>query len=295
MIKNSHSSDEINRISYDILKQCKAWGKLPTPVDDIIKFAELKFNDNPYITDIPRNYVSKSADVLKKALRKINGILDRKEKIIYVDVNQLENRKRYVKLHEVGHEVLPWQKKYYEIIEDDEISISEQTKEDFESEANLFASATLFQLDRFVEEMNKLPLEIGSSMKLAEIFGASKHASLRRYVEYSRDRCALLVLKDLSVANMNCKKRDYFQSTKFTKSFGNINWNDDLGLEWPFVQDYLQRRRFHTDGFLILSLNGSGQHHFEYHFFNNTWNAFVFIIPHGEMKVTKSKIVYTTN
>ena len=56
----------------------------------------------------------------------------------------------------------------YEILEDDEITISEIVKDEFEAEANYFASATLFQLERFDEELNKLPLEIGNSFELSK-------------------------------------------------------------------------------------------------------------------------------
>jgi Zn-dependent peptidase ImmA (M78 family) len=293
MIEHLNASGEIEKISYDILRQCKAWGKFPTPVNDIIKFTELRLNENPYINDIPKHYISKSADVLKRALRKINGILDRQTKIIYVDIEQLENRKRYIKLHEVGHEVIPWQKEMYEILEDDEITISDIVKDEFEAEANYFASATLFQLERFDEEANRLPLEIGSAFELAKMFGGSVHATLRRYVENSSNRCALLVLKDKSLAKLNCTKRNYFQSSGFSKTFGILNWSDLLGVEWPFVQDYIKGRKLHTEGFFTYTSNGSGAHHFNYHFFNNSWNAFVLMIPVGEFKSSKSKIVYT--
>jgi Zn-dependent peptidase ImmA (M78 family) len=292
MIETFNSSKNIEKISYDILKQSKAWGKFPTPVNEIIKYTELRLDENPYINEIPKHYISKSFDVLKRALRKVNGILDRETKIIYVDIQQLENRKRYIKLHEVGHDALPWQKDMYEILEDDEITISETVKDEFESEANYFASATLFQLERFDEEVNKLPLEIGSSFDLAKKFGASIHATLRRYVEKSDNRCALLVLKDKSLTKMNCTTRNYFQSARFSKTIGVLNWGETLGIEWPFVQDYIAGRKLLTNGFFSYSLNGCGVHHFDYHFFNNTWNAFVFIMPVGEFKRSKTKIVY---
>lgn len=292
MIETLNSSKDIEKISYDILKQSHALGKFPTPVSNIIEYAELKLDENPYINEIPNHYISKSADALKRALRKINGILDREKKIIYVDTKQLENRKRYVKLHEVGHEVLPWQKEMYEILEDDEITISEIVKDEFEAEANYFASSTLFQLEKFDEEVNKLPLEIGASFELSKKFGASIHATLRRYVESSNNRCALLVLKDKSVPKLNCVRRNYFQSDRFSTTFGTLNWDEILGIEWPFVQDYIRGRKFHTNGFFVYNLNGCGEQHFDYHFFNNTWNAFVFILPIGEFKKSKTQIIY---
>jgi hypothetical protein len=94
------------------------------------------------------------------------------------------------------------------------------------------------------------------------------------------------------MTKMNCLKRNYFQSERFSKTIGVLNWSEILGLQWPFVQDYISGRKLRTDGFFSYSLNGNGDHHFDYLFFNNTWNAFVFIIPVGECKRSKTKIVY---
>jgi len=64
MTDKLNSSSDIERISYDILKQSKAWGVFPTPVDDIVNYVELKIDENSYINDIPKNYLSKSLDVV---------------------------------------------------------------------------------------------------------------------------------------------------------------------------------------------------------------------------------------
>lgn len=283
------SRKNIDKVVFDVLKNSGVLGEFPTPVDKILNYSELVVNDNRDITEIPKHYRTRSVELLKKALRKLNGILDRQEKTIYIDPNQLPSRKKFVKLHEVGHHVLPWQRKFYEIIEDDETTVSSDVTDDFEIEANLFASGALFQLDRFEEEMRKLPLEIGSPMALAKTFGASNHATLRRYVEYSPKRCALLVLKDKK--ELQCSVRNYFQSPSFTAEFGTIKWDETLGIEWSFVEDYILNRRFHMDGELDLVTGDGEMLSFDYHYFNNTWNAFILIKPVGEYQSSKTKIV----
>ena len=74
MANNSITSQEkIQDISFDILKQSKSIGVFPTPVDKIVQFVELKVSKEKYIENIPKNYATKSLEILKKALRKVNN------------------------------------------------------------------------------------------------------------------------------------------------------------------------------------------------------------------------------
>jgi len=246
------------------------------------------------VSKIHNDYFSKASDALRRALTKVRGVLDRKERTIYLDLSQGKPKQGFVKLHEVGHDVLPWQKNVHDILDDDDDSLHTDTHEEFEAEANYFASATLFQHDRFVTELNKLSWGIESLMQLAKIFGASVHATLRRYVECSKNRCALIVLENITPKGIQpkCFLRDKFQSDKFTKTFGDINIPLELGYTWAFVQDYYHRRKFKKDGSITLSTN-NGEADFVYHFFNNGCNAFVFLFPIGEKKSSRTKIIIT--
>ena len=59
---------------------------------------------------------------------------------------------------------------------------------------------------------------------------------------------------------------------------------------WPFIQDYCNNRRLKTDCIMTLSTQ-NGDVDFHYHFFNNTFNAFVFLFPVGKKKKTRVKIL----
>lgn len=288
---NEHTRKDIEDITFDVLKQSKALGVFPTPVDKIVQYCNLNIEENNHIDHIPSNYLTKSKELLKKALRKVKGALDRREKIIYVDSGQIASRKNFVKLHEAGHEIIPWQRDFYELIQDDETTLSLDNREEFEFEANFFASASLFQLDRFDEEANKLPLGIESPMALAKKFGGSNHASLRRYVQRSPKKCGLLVLEQPSRENLVCGVRNYFQSASFTIEFGNITWKTTLGLEWPFALDYVNGRKFKKDGYFEMEVPGIGKSYFDYHYFNNKWNAFILIKPTGEVNKSRARII----
>ncbi len=279
---------DIDNVSYDILKQSKSFGVFPTPVSAIIRFTELYVDSKTGLHSIPNNYISKNIDLLKGALKKVFGALDRRKKIIYIDPDMPVPKKNFVELHEVGHEVLPWQRKTFEFIDDHE-TISHETKIEFEREANFFASSTLFQLNRFEEFARLLPLEIKTPMFLAKKFGSSNHASIRRYAETINKRCALLVLNKEKGSPEQLFMRDYFQSDKFTKEFGTLSLPDSYDISWPFVEDYIIGKRFHENGSITMITEDSDID-FEYQYFNNTYNIFILLIPKGEKIKSRTKI-----
>lgn len=289
------SKSDIEKISLDLLKQSKALDIFPTPVDKILSYSELRLEKGIDLSNIDQSFLSKFSDKVSQkfieTLGLVRGLIDRREKIIYLDLSQNFNRQNFVKLHEVGHDALYWQREILEHLDDD-TTLDSFTKEEFEAEANYFASSTLFQHDRFEHEMQKLELGIKSPMALAKVFGASIHATLRRYVEYSKNRCALLVLEKNPIKDnlIFCLKRDYFQSPKFTETYGNLDLPDTFGYTWSFTKDYAFKKRFHEGGTITLTTE-NGPTDFTYHFFNNSFNAFVFIFPKGEVNKTRTRII----
>lgn len=283
-----HSTKSINDLVFDVLVKSKSLDVFPTPVDKIVEYCELNYSQES-LHNIPNNYVAKNVDVLQRLLKKVLGAFDREEKIIYIDPSLPAVKKNFVKLHEVGHGVIPWQNDIY--YKDDEDTLTHDVKEIFEKEANYFASAGLFQLSRFEDEMIKLPLEIGSPMALAKKFGGSNHASIRRYAEISKKRCALLVLEDREKKSnrSSLNLRNSFQSNSFTKFFGKLSWPDNLDLNFPFIQDYKRNQKFHKDGIINL-FTDNGFEDFTYHYFNNNYNVFILIIPIGEKIPSRTKI-----
>lgn len=293
---DTFTQKEIETISMDILKQSKSIDVFPTPVDQIVRFSDLVIDEKINLSDLNKSFLSRLADALSANLdsvtKQVRGLLDRSEKTIYLDLSMPSQRQSFVKLHETGHGVLPWQKATMHCIDDDD-TLAPEVREAFEAEANYFASTTLFQHDRFNHEMEKLELSLKAGMVLATKFGGSNHAALRRMVEQSNKRCALLVLNRYSgflSDGLECTKKNLFQSRKFTDEFGELSIPEKLGYDWAFTQDYIAGRRFHEKGVVSLgTLNGEVTFH--YHYFNNTYNAFFFIIPQGETQKTKTTII----
>jgi len=269
-----------------------AWGKFPTPVDEIVRYAELQIESGVDLSKIDPGFLTKNFNFLSRALTKAIGMVDFRQKLIYLDHSQIESRKSFIKLHEVGHKALSWQSELLGFM-DDESTIDPSVKDEFEREASYFASDALFQLERFDDEALKLPLCIKSPQVLAQKFGGSNHAAIRRYVERSKKRCAVLVLhKPEQNGEYSARIRDYFQSLAFTAEFGEVGWSSGrCGLEWVFVQEIKRGRRWHEGGSVALTTQSGECVTFKYHYFNNTFNTFVLFLPQGETIKSRITIV----
>lgn len=284
------STSEIEAVAKTLLRESRAFGIFPTPVDKIIQTAELNVAEGVDLGKAKQSYFSKAFEGIGKVSRKVLGLLDFRHRTIYLDLTQGIPRQRFIKMHEVGHSVLSWQEDVYRW--DDEQTLDPFVKELFEKEASCFASAVLFQLDRFNEEAAKLPLGIKSAMALSKTFGASSQAAIRRYIQSCPKRCAVLVLEPLEQFK-SAKVRNCFESTAFIREFGYLSWPEECDLSFPFVQDMLRCRKLHEQGSLVVPTDTHGDISLAYHFFNNSYNSFVFLFPAGETIHSRTKILVT--
>jgi len=150
------------------------------------------------------------------------------------------------------------------------------------------------QHDRFIEEISKLPLSLSSSMKLSEKFGSSVHAALRNYVAKSKNKCALLVLTPIKESLGNgavCETRNLFYSDSFLAEIGELNLPKEFGFKWSFIQDFRFKKKFKENGEITLKTLNNEEVNLTYHYFNNTYNVFVFLFPKGEKNKTRTKII----
>ncbi|MHA3788276.1 ImmA/IrrE family metallo-endopeptidase [Flavobacterium hauense] len=294
---------EIEKISYNILKESKSLDIFPTPVDRILNYSNFAIDNQIDLTNIETSFfesfkeklLNPSKNALLSALSKIKGIFYREENIIYLDVNLDNNigKKNFVQLHEIGHGVLSWQNEVLLAMDNDE-TLNEEYEDQFEAEANYFASITLFQHERFLEECQKLNFGLGAVMELRSKFGSSVHSAFRNYVLQSKNRCALLVLNHPVNGNGYVNKlvtRDLFYSKSFIHEFGELSLPNEFGFKWAFVQDFKFKKKFHEKGQISLSTNQGENLNAGYHYFNNTYNSFVFFFPKGEKNNAKTKII----
>lgn len=156
-----------------------------------------------------------------------NLLLDVKARRIYLDRSVHKTRQAFVTLHETGHETLPWQRDTYAFLEDCEESLDLDLKDQFEREANVFASEVLFQGDRLGLEADGLPFSIHSPIALSKMFGASLYATLRKYVSTAVQPCALIVYEaPVSIIGLGygAALRRAIPSPTFVQQYGDVAW-----------------------------------------------------------------------
>ena len=265
---------DIKEWSRNLLVSSRCFGVFPTPADKLAAFINVTVSSAD-LSKIKPVYLDENDPVVKKIIGRLRGLFFREEKVIFLDRSCNLERQRFTLLHEVGHN-LPWQVAAASVRADDDYTLSPEAKEQFEAEASFFASETLFQSDKFAEMVKDDPVTIQTAIKVSPFFGASIHATLRRLVEFSSAKCALLVMKDPMPTKATL--RDLFHSQSFISEIGSICFDESLDyLKYPFVESYIKRDKTGYGKFLATVKGSVIELRYEY--FYNGYNGFVLISP----------------
>ncbi len=284
---------EVTRHARLILKEAGVGDRLPTPVDDVVACAELVVSREVTLSEEHEGFFTTSLKVLKSALKKAIGLVDLRENVIYLDTTVLPQKRAFLKLHETGHKVLPWQRDAYLYL-DDETTLDIDVRQLFESEANRFAADVLFQIDRFDRDARELPMSLKSPLALAKRYGASAHASIRRYVENNERACAVLVVEripEIRPEGTQFRVKKVVQSPKFVQRFEGLRWPKCLGPGSPLTEALLTGNRFLEGGEFTVQDRDGRQVRCAFNLFDNSYNAFLYVYPLDEQARTKKRIV----
>lgn len=287
--------DEVARYARLLLERAGVGDRLPTPVNDLLACAELVVSQDIDLTEPHEGFFALNYKLLASALRKAVGMVDLRERVIYLDTTVNAAKQNFVTLHEIGHKVLPWQRDIMLHLDDD-ATLSPDAKELFEAEANRFASEIMFQGERFDRDIRDLPLELRTPLQLARVYGGSVHATLRRYVERHPEACAMLVLETtplVTSAGANYPVTRLHESAEFTRAFP--TWPRPEGL--PASVDFLQpldglRGGAFEDVDTDLTLPAlHGPVPCVVHVLKTRFSNFVLLIPEGKRRRARARIV----
>lgn len=220
-----------------LLRAAGVRGQIPTPKSQILACSRLVETGELDLAEYGESLSEKASDFFHKAMGKVFGFLDRRTEQIYVDPYLHDSRKTFVLYHEVIHRITPWQHIFR--TEDDDFTLSSDCSTLFESEANYGAAEILFQCDRFETEARDYGISIASALYLSQKYAASRHSSLRRFVERNHRPCLLMILKATSRENADGATSFFVSysipSRPFTLKFGEpfqlsfINPDHELG------------------------------------------------------------------
>ena len=211
-----------------LLERAGAVGVVPVPIDDLLSAAKLRVAPTSLFD--PRAIAAyaiaqgkKAADVVKRALGKILGILDAHEEVIHVDDTVTEARQSFLKLHETGHFELPHQRKIFRFFEDSNDELDPSIADKFEREANNFARYAIFNGSAFADRAADLPLSFASVKKMQRSFKVSLYAGLREYARTHRHICITLAVEKPALCPKNgwsAEIRRVETSFAFEQQFG---------------------------------------------------------------------------
>src|SRR5207245_6072117 len=132
------------------LRRARAVGVFPTPIDRLIAVTGVQELES--IEDARESFMEQSTThvraVFASAMAKIRGFADLVGGRTFTAPDATDVQKRWIRLHELGHQSIPWQN-VRPAYADDRFSLSSQCEEIFDREANDFASELLFQGERF--------------------------------------------------------------------------------------------------------------------------------------------------
>ena len=223
---------EIFAAAERLLAAADVGNRLPTPVEDLVAAADLVVgSDEIFSPGILARAPKEVREAVKGLIGRVRAILDRREREIYVSPEiTLVGRRNFHMLHEVGHEIVPWQSKL--AYADDDIRISWATRVRFEREANQTAAELLFQRDRFRRMAAEYATGFEPVVELAEMFGSSIHAAFRRYVETHRGAVCGIVVE------CNAASRDPLVYRR-REAMSSATWEERFGSPqgWPHLLD----------------------------------------------------------
>lgn len=220
MLEDLPSGDEIARRTDRLLKRADAYDRFPTPVDDIVAAAGLSdapdfVIDESVLATIPRNLRA----AVRRASSKLQGALDRRERVVHVsELVTHDSKRNFVRLHEVTHHLLPHQEQM--VYADNQETLSANIKSMFEQEANQGAAELLFQRARFAEDARGLELGVAAVASLALRYGASVHATFRRFAETSRMPVLVLRLSNQQNSDGSYMRFEQPCSDEWLRRFG---------------------------------------------------------------------------
>ena len=193
LILRPESAKEVSKCARKALRAADAIGQLPTPIDDLLaaaKIGNLKIDE-----EVKQNFAALLKGTVRQEFesmwQRIRGIADLRERVTYVDENTTQQRIRFAEGHELGHGVLPWHTLDPGHFDDD-TRLTCDAEETFDAEANFFSAEVIFQGRNFTRIVRDYAVGFDSIFHIADMHGASRHATAWRYVEEQDESVALV-------------------------------------------------------------------------------------------------------
>ena len=211
------------------------------------------------------------------AVNKVRGATNLRTKRAWVPRQRNPTFERHPKLHEWGHNVIPWQDKPGFL--DDRTTLSQETHDLFEREANFIGAEANFQAGLFRERALGSATSIRAALALADEHEATYASTLWKYVEVMDTPVALLVYRRGRVQQCGGQStwvlRQVNMSDPFGDQFESVEPPQVLAVPSPFLQA-LDEEMGVAEGTCRLRCDG-GAPTFVWESWSNTYDLFVMV------------------
>lgn len=250
-------------------------GILPTPIDrlyDIAKVKEVEL-DSSAASSAWSRFSEHAKSLVMGIINQVRGAADLRKRVVFIPQNDTKPRILFARAHELGHQVLPWHRVNEDYLDNDQ-TLSPRISNRFEVEANLFAAEAIFQGVQFRDMARQYRPEFASIMELARRHGASKQATLWRFVEAHDEALAGITYypasKESGIEGLQAGFIMYkiVRSDTFAKRYGSIIFDERLQFRHEWAQARVAGRQ-PVVGEMPLIVNGQAETFLWEAFWNN--------------------------
>jgi Zn-dependent peptidase ImmA (M78 family) len=237
-----HQLRTVQKHADRLLREAAARHVFPTPIADIMAAAKLTVVEDELLDENTlRKFMAMAKSglaTLKSALSKVLGLFESNDRLVFIDKTVPKPKKPFVMLHEAGHGYMPHQSKAYGLVHDCEQTLDPDITDQFEAEANVFASETLFQGDIFTKMAADSDFGIKVPMDLAKKFGASNYSAFRRFTKTNGAACCVVVLNPVQTgpAGYYAEVRRVIASISFDQMFDTVPLAREINKQHPLAR-----------------------------------------------------------
>jgi hypothetical protein len=245
-IASPDTAPELIKLADRALRRAGAVGRLPTPIEDLIKAAHITAESDTEgaVARFLSMLNEQSRASFKAAMQKMRGIADLRGRAIYVPSDKAP-RELFANAHEFAHEDIPWHKVITDDVAafytDDDYSLGPDVQDKFDIEANFYASEVIFQGKRFAAHARDYQPSFDAVFVLADLHGASRQATLRRYIEAQDE---VLAAVSYLPSRYGVDEQGYpvlrvprlFGTPKFVHKYGDVEIPEEITSGHPWAE-----------------------------------------------------------
>ncbi len=228
------SEAELTKIAEKVLRRAEAFDVLPTPLDRLYEVANVTEHELPMASNdgLFERFSETTRGILQRALEKVRGMTDLRERAIYIPLGHSNPRLRFVRGHELAHNLIPWQK-FRNTHLDTALDLTPNARYEFDHEANFMSGELNYQGRRFIHRARSYTASLAALDALAGQHETSVQATLWRYAEVQDERI-LVAMYYPNERTGEMKLWKCVASREFEKRFPDVTLPNPVDTDHPW-------------------------------------------------------------